>query len=192
LPGPPGFKECLHCDKRFTPSPTGRRQKYSSQKCRQRAGNGSAIPIQRKGQIFDETASQPIDITHPLGKQTRRDKGLHFEEWPKGQKRTDRCITYMLTDGKQVNTGAGRAFAFHSQHVVEVDKDRRWGLSMGRAKAPGPRAPSRRDEIPPPRYGERSAVTFSPCSVYALNYSLSLPPTTAAEIATSERSNTMP
>ena len=36
-------------------------------------------------------------------------QGLSFEEWPPRPTKKDRCVTYKLTDGRQINTGHGRA-----------------------------------------------------------------------------------
>jgi hypothetical protein len=46
-----------------------------------------------------------------------------LDEWPPRGKKTDRCITYKLTDGKQINTGYGRA-SRPLGYVMEISNGR--------------------------------------------------------------------
>ena len=75
---------------------------------------------------------QPIDIVEgvcPFNQEqepTRRrasSSELHFEEYPARQKKTDHSITYKLTDGKQINTGYGRALRAFG-YVMETSPGR--------------------------------------------------------------------
>jgi hypothetical protein len=71
-----------------------------------------------EGKTADLPPSHPIDFVEavcpeiqerrPSPAQLNSSQGLYFEEYPPRQKKTDPCITYKLTDGKQINTGYGR------------------------------------------------------------------------------------
>jgi hypothetical protein len=121
-------RKCLHedCD---SPVPEtvgrGRKQLFCSDACRKAHSriNGHKKPSARHsypgGENTDLTPSQPlenIEVVCPLIQErepsrsrARSAKELYFDEYPPRQKKTDRCITYKLTDGQQINTGYGRA-----------------------------------------------------------------------------------
>jgi hypothetical protein len=78
---------------------------------------------------------QAIDIPSPpeqsqpaLGEQ-QLSEGLRFEEYPPRRSKRDHCITYKLTDGRQINTGDGRASRALG-YVMEMSPGR-WVARVG-------------------------------------------------------------
>jgi hypothetical protein len=124
-------RRCLTCSVPFTA--VSRRQKYCSQGCRPSSQNGSNDPIQRGAENSDLAALQPLEnidaeLDHFQEFQTSRpransQKELHFEEWPPRVRMMASCISYKLTDGKQINTGYGRASSPHG-YVMEISPGR--------------------------------------------------------------------
>jgi hypothetical protein len=102
----------------------------------QNASDGSTY---RGGKNPDLTASQPIEnidaeSVHfeqfaPSRPRASFRKELHFEEWAPRISKKAACITYKLTDGKQVNTGYGRA-SRPLGYVTEISPGR-WVARVG-------------------------------------------------------------
>jgi hypothetical protein len=107
--------------------------RYCSQGCRPSSQNGSNDPIQRGAENSDLAALRPLEnidaeLDHFQEFQTSRpransQKELHFEEWPPRVRMKAPCISYKLTDGKQINTGYGRASSPHG-YVMEISPGR--------------------------------------------------------------------
>ena len=95
------------------------------------------------GENTDLAPSQPIDIVEavcpfnqeqgPTRRRARSSKELHFEEYPPRQKKTDRCITYKLTDGGHINTGYGRT-SRPLGYVMEIHPGR-WIAMVGNSSS---------------------------------------------------------
>lgn len=139
------IRACQHCGTDLQNVVRGRPQRFCSDKCRKAHSriNGHEIRSDRQsysgGENTDLAPSQPIENIEavcpliqergPSRRHANSAKELHFEEWPKRQKKTDRCITYMLTDGKQLNTGYGRA-SRPLGYVMEISPGR-WVARVG-------------------------------------------------------------
>jgi hypothetical protein len=118
----------------------GRKQRFCTDACRKAHSringheNRSDSQSYRRGKNAGLGPSQPIENIEvvcpliqerePFRRCARTTKELHFEEYPPRQKKTDRCITYKLTDGQQINTGYGRA-SRPLGYVMEI-VDGRW------------------------------------------------------------------
>ena len=91
-----------------------------------------------RGEYADFGPPQPVDTIQrvcpfnqelePILRRARSAKD-HFEEYPCRQKKSDSCITYKLTDGKQINTGYGRT-SRPLGYVIEIS-DGRWVSRVG-------------------------------------------------------------
>jgi hypothetical protein len=107
---------CKGCGKAISINQVGRRRRVC-EGC-QRGENALSATITRQTEFDGKNASQAIDIVgldcgenHKSGSARNRRRswqGLTFEEWPPRPTKNDRCVTYKLTDGKQINTGYGR------------------------------------------------------------------------------------
>jgi hypothetical protein len=118
----------------------GRKQRFCTDACRKAHSriNGHENRSDRQsypgGKNTDLVPSQPLENVdavcpliqerEPSRSRARSAKELRFEEYPPRQKKTDRCITYKLTDGQQINTGYGRA-SRPLGYVMEI-VDGRW------------------------------------------------------------------
>jgi hypothetical protein len=110
------------CDKPVGKATRGRPQRFccdAHRKAQSRLNgheNRSDRQSYRTAENADLDPSQPIDIveaTCPFNQEQkharRRASSSKLRSEPLRQKKTDRCITYKLTDGQQINTGYGRA-----------------------------------------------------------------------------------
>jgi hypothetical protein len=114
-------EKCLleGCGRPVVRSALGRPQRFCSDAHRKAHSrlNGHENPSDRQsypgGENTDLAPSQALDIVEAVcpfnQEQQSSRRQLYFEEWPQRQKKTDRCIAYVLTDGKLINTGYGRA-----------------------------------------------------------------------------------
>jgi hypothetical protein len=110
-------RKCLACGEPFTG--VSRRQKYCSQKCRPSDQNTFQGPLHWGAENQDLSCLQPIDFIEaacpeiqeqePSLPRASSRKELLFEEWPPRVSKKASCVTYKLTDRKQINTGYGRA-----------------------------------------------------------------------------------
>jgi hypothetical protein len=108
---------CKGCGKAISINQVGRRRRQCEH-CK-RGENALSATITRHSEFNRKSASQGIDVVeldcgenHKSGAARNRRRswqGLSFEEWPPRPTKKDRCVTYKLTDGKQINTGYGRA-----------------------------------------------------------------------------------
>src|SRR5262249_39636460 len=108
---------CKGCGKAISINQVGRRRRQCEH-CK-RGENTLSATITHQEEFNGKSASQAVDIVgfncgenHKSGSARNRRRswqGLTFEEWPLRPTKKDRCITYKLTDGKQINTGYGRA-----------------------------------------------------------------------------------
>jgi hypothetical protein len=107
---------CSGCGKPISINQVGRRRRQCED-CT-RGENALSATITRQTEFNGKSASQAIDVVEPncgenqksgCARNSRRSwQGLTFEEWPPRPTKKDRCVTYKLTDGKQINTGHGR------------------------------------------------------------------------------------
>ena len=110
-------RKCLQCGEPF--QAVDRRQKYCTEDCRLDANNRSDDGTQRGEENQDLSSSQAIDFIEaacpeiqeqePSLPRASSRKELLFEEWPPRVSKKASCVTYKLTDRKQINTGYGRA-----------------------------------------------------------------------------------
>jgi hypothetical protein len=137
---------CQDCGVAITINQTGRR-KRRCEDC-QKGVNPFSGTITHAKENGSKSASQPIedDTTkkshneefEPTGHRSRSWKQLRFEEWPQRISKHDRCVTYILTDGKKVNTGYGRA-SRPLGYVMEVMPGK-WVARVGGGKRSEPMA----------------------------------------------------
>jgi hypothetical protein len=104
-------EKCLleGCGRPVVRSALGRPQRFCSDAHRKAHSrlNGHENPSDRQsypgGENTDLAPSQALDIVEavcPFNQEQRSSRRqLYFEEWPQRQKKTDRCIAYVLTDG---------------------------------------------------------------------------------------------
>jgi hypothetical protein len=134
------IKRCIHCKEPISENRRGRPQRFCSDRCRKASSringheNLSRGPIYPGGKNAAFAPSQPIDFVDAVCPKIHEQelsrpsasfsKELYFEEYPPRQKKTDRCVTYKLTDGQQINTGFGRASRALG-YVMEI-ADGRW------------------------------------------------------------------
>ena len=105
-------RKCLQCGEPFTA--IDRRSKLCPE-CR----NASRGSTYRGAENQDLSCLQPIDFIEaacpeiqeqePSLPRASSRKELLFEEWPPRVSKKASCVTYKLTDRKQINTGYGRA-----------------------------------------------------------------------------------
>ncbi len=141
------WRKCKNrnCDNEVETAATGRARLYCSDACRQAAyrsepqrrlhtaGKRYETPPRHNlasGEIDPISTVESIEeFCHETNELGQGVGALRFEEWPPRQKRTDSCITYVLTDGKQVNTGYGRGFRSLG-YVMEICPGR-WVARVG-------------------------------------------------------------
>jgi hypothetical protein len=142
------FQKCLrsgraNCGTDLQNVVRGRPQRFCSDKCRKAHSriNGHEIRSDRQsysgGENTDLAPSQPIENIEavcpliqergPSRRHANSAKELHFEEWPKRGRPT--AASPMLTDGKQLNTGYGRA-SRPLGYVMEISPGR-WVARVG-------------------------------------------------------------
>jgi hypothetical protein len=108
---------CKGCGKAISINQVGRRRRQCED-CT-RGENALSATITHQTEFNRKSASQAIDVVEPNCGENQKSgspsnyrsswQGLTFEEWPPRPTKKDRCVTYKLTDGKQINTGYGRA-----------------------------------------------------------------------------------
>jgi hypothetical protein len=132
--------KCLNCGKPVSEAVgRGRKKRFCQDACRKAYSriNGHEITSDgqsyRTGQNKDFGDLQVIDFVDAdcpeIQEQTPSRDWLYFEEWPARAKKSDKCITYKLTDGKQINTGYGRASRALG-YLMEI-ADGKWVARVG-------------------------------------------------------------